>query len=582
MVVLGISGRAAHAAAAVVVDGSPIAAVGEAELTGRPDFGYRLTGGLPPRATGFGLERTQAAGRSVSLVALVDERRWLDTDPRDIRRTLPLVSLNGQRIVRVGAGHAAAALTAAAMPHGAGLIVIIDRMAADAGGIFRKQDGAVQYRAPIRGAGLLTRAACIVARALGVDEESAVETLAELGASDGLHVAESAQEFGGAFDRALRHDLEGDGGVRFDEAALRAVLERAAADSPGALTTANHPHREVQRRRRAIAAALVDREIEIVAAIASAAARNDPSAATAMGFGGSFFVSPRINTRLAETLADSLGRPTSASASPASHVSHVTFSPVPEPVGLALGAALAVSTQSAHAAAKAPLRHLGLGPSFGEDEIKETLENCRIDYVYEPDQPRLTARASQLLARGKVVAWFHGALDFGPRSLGARSILCDPSNRYARHNINEYLLRRPLDAPLAVSMPAESAADVLDTPLTSPFMLLRGQVREDRAEPLRAALDTTRACAIHTIDRPDTRANARAGTAAAELHALLTAHAAATGVPGLIHCPLRALDTPTAATPRDAIGSLFTSAIDAIVISRFLVMKDYWLLRSAL
>jgi hypothetical protein len=551
MVVLGISGRAASAAAAVVVDGTPLAAAGEAELSGRPDYGYRLTGGLPPRATTFGLERAHAAGRSVSLVAMVDERRWTDAEPRDVRRTLPLVSLNGQRVVRVGAGHAAAALTAAAMPPGAGLIVILDGTSADAGAIFRKQsDGNVRADVPIRGAGHLVHAARLVARALGLPEDSAIEALAELGTGD-------PQEWGGAFDKALRHDHDlpgsgrsgGHGVVLLDESALRAVLDRAAADSPGALTTIDHPHREVQRRRRALATSFIERQTEIVIAISSAADSTTP-----LGFGGSFFVSPRLNTRLAAAL----GAPARS----------VTVSPVPESVGLALGAALAISST---APARPPLRGLGLGPAFGEDEIKETLENCRIDYVYEPDWPRLTTRASQLLARGKVVAWFHGALDFGPRSLGGRSILCDPSNRYARHNINEYLLRRPVDAPLAVSIPAELAKDALDAPLTSPFMLLRGQFREDHTEPFQAALDPTRACALHTVDRP----------LAPELHDLLTTHATATGVPGLIHCPLHTRGIPTAATPRDAIGSLFTSAIDAIVISRFLVMKDYWLLRTA-
>jgi hypothetical protein len=570
LVVLGISGRASSAAAAVAIDGTPLAAAGEAELSGRPDYGYRLSGGLPPRATAFGLDRASAAGRSVSLVAVVDERRWTDAEPRDARRTLPLVSLNGQRIVRVGAGHAAAALTAAAMPTGAGVIVIIDGATADAGAIFRKQaDGAVQYREPIRGAGHLVRAARVVARALGLAEEAAIETLAELGTSD-------AQEWGGAFDRALRHDALGDGGVLLDDAALRAMLDHAAADSPGPLTTVDHPHREVQRRRRALASGLVDRHIEIATAIARAAAHAEangavagaastvdasspvgaPSGASAIGFGGSFFVSPRVNTRL----AIALGAP----------IASVTFSPVPESVGLALGAALALSGSSPLSHPHVPLRQLGLGPAFSEDEIKQTLDNCRIDYVYEPDWQRLTARTSQLLARGKVVAWFHGALDFGPRALGGRSILCDPSNRYARHNINEYLLHRPLDSPLAVSMPAEGAAAALDTPIASPFMLLRGQFREDSVPHVQAAIDATRSCAVHTADR----------ALAPALHDLLTTHAAGTGVPGLIHCPLRRLDAPTAATPRDAVGSLFSSAIDAIVIARFLVMKDYWLLRT--
>jgi hypothetical protein len=425
-------------------------------------------------------------------------------------------------------------------------VIVLDGTSADAGAIFRTQpDGGVRFDVPIRGAGHLIHAARIVARALGLAGGAAIEALAELaGASD-------PQEWGGAFDKVLRPDANGHGAVALDEPGLRAVLDRAAAESPGALTTIDHPHREVQRRRRAIAAGLVERQLQIVAQIASTAAPGR----TAIGFGGSFFVSPRVNTRL----ATALGAPGRV----------VTFSPVPEPVGLALGAALAIRSTS-HPAAP-PLRSLAFGPAFGEDEIKETLENCRIDYVYEPDWPRLTTRASQLLGRGKVIAWFHGPLDFGPRSLGGRSILCDPSNRYARHNINEYLLRRPLDAPLAVSLPIESANESLDAPVASPFMLLRARFREDRAESFQAALDPTRACAVHTVDR----------AIAPELHDLLTTHAAATGVPGLIHCPLHTNGAPTAATPRDAIGSLFTSAIDAIVISRFLVMKDYWLLRTA-
>jgi carbamoyltransferase len=557
MVVLGISGRASDAAAAVAVDGAPLAAAAEAELSGRPDYGYRLSGGLPLRAASFVLERAQAAGRSVSLVALVDERRWIDAEPRDVRRTLPVVSLNGQRMVRVGAGHAAAALAAAAMPPGPGTILVIDGASADAGAIFRKHDsGHIAVDTPIRGAGQLVHAARLVARALGLAEDSAIEALAELGNVD-------AQEWGGAFDKALRPDANGYGGILLDESALRAAIDRAGADSPGALTTIDHPHREVQRRRRALAAALVDRQIELVQGLASAAtsgAGDTAGAGTPIGFAGSFFVSPRINTRLAASLNAAAVGSTGRS---------VTVSPVPESVGLALGAALAIWSGSP--AVRPQLRSLGLGPAFGEDAIKETLENCRIDYVYEPDWPRLTGRASQLLGRGKVVAWFHGALDFGPRSLGGRSILCDPSNRYARHNINEYLLHRPVDAPLAVSIPTESAADSLDTPLASPFMLLRGQFREDHAASFQAALDASRACAIHTVDR----------TLAPELHDLLTTHAANTGVPGLIHVPLQTHTTPTAATPRDAIGSLFTSAIDAIVISRFLVMKDYWLLRTA-
>ncbi len=563
MVVLGISGRASHAAAAVAVDGAPLAAVGEAELSGRPDAGYRLTGGLPVRAAAFGLERARAAGREVSLVAIVDERRWADAKPRDAGRDLAAMgssALNGQRGVRVSAAHAAGALTAAAMPRGAGIIIVLDGAAPDAGAIFSTRDDAtLQYVAPIRGAGHLARAAHIVARAVGLSKEDtapidAIDTLAELGASEAPEWVEAVRE-------ALRRDV--DGGIAFDASALSRAIDQASTHSPGPLTAVDHPHRDVQRRRRALAASLIDRIITIVGDIARAAAAGAGGAQ--IGFGGSLFISPRVNTRLAASLADL--------------TANVTFSPVPEPVGLALGAALAISGSGGvgfgGSTLLTPLARLGFGPAYAEDEIKETLENCRIDYVYEPHWPRLLGRVSQMLTRGKVVAWFQGAMDFGPRSLGGRSILCDPSNRYARHNINEYLLHRPLDAPLALSIPQDAAGDCLEAgaPRVSPFMLLRGQFRDDRTDQFHAALDASRACAIHTVD---------ARTNTPELHDLLTFHRDHTGVAGLIHRPLSSLDLPIAATPRAAIQTMFSSAIDVMVIARFLLMKDYWLLRSEL
>ena len=99
---------------------------------------------------------------------------------------------------------------------------------------------------------------------------------------------------------------------------------------------------------------------------------------------------------------------------------------MPEPVGRALAAAGATGLNGASP--------LAIGPSYSEEEIKRTLDNCRLDYVYEPDWPRLLARASRMLAQGKIVGWFQGPMAFGPRALGSRSILADPANRYARQN----------------------------------------------------------------------------------------------------------------------------------------------------
>jgi carbamoyltransferase len=253
-----------------------------------------------------------------------------------------------------------------------------------------------------------------------------------------------------------------------------------------------------------------------------------------------------------------------ATAAAAAGRGSLMFAAVPEPSGRALGAALD------GAATPTGFGGLALGPEFSEPEIKLALENCRLDYLYEPDWPRLLTRISKMLARGTVVAWFQGPTGFGPRSIGTRSILCDPSNRYARENINRFLRHGSVDDPLPVAMTQPAADAALDGFFGTPFLAVDGRVKPQYRDKLRAAIDSRGAAPVHV---------ATEGQASA-LVELLELHRQRTGVPGLIDVPLAGANEPCACTPRDAIRTTFSSAIDAIVIGRFLLMKDYWLLRS--
>jgi carbamoyltransferase len=190
--------------------------------------------------------------------------------------------------------------------------------------------------------------------------------------------------------------------------------------------------------------------------------------------------------------------------------------------------------------------------------------------VYEPDWWRLEARLSRMLSRGKLVAWFQGAMDFGPRSLGGRSILADPSNRYARENINRYLRHRPDDQPPPLVMLSGRTGECLVDRLASPLGPASARVKDDWRLRLQAGVDAAGACRVHTVD-----------AGASRLAGLLAVHESLSGVPALAHVDLRGLDEPTACSPRDAIRTTFSSPVDALVIERFLLMKDYWLLRSA-
>jgi carbamoyltransferase len=246
-------------------------------------------------------------------------------------------------------------------------------------------------------------------------------------------------------------------------------------------------------------------------------------------------------------------------------VGAVRIAPVPGAFGLALGAALAGSSDRPGTLPSG----LAIGPAFSEPDVKEVLDGCRLDYVYEPDWPRIHSRISKMLTRGKLVAWFQGAMDFGPRSLGGRSILCDPSSRYARENVNRYLRHCPDDPAPALVMLAPRTAECLADRVSSPFAPVLATVKDDWRLKLQAGLDAAGVCRVQTVE-----------PGSSPLAELLALHETTSGVPALLQVDLRGIGEPTACSPRDAIRTTFSSPVDVLVIERFLLMKDFWLLRS--
>jgi carbamoyltransferase len=333
--------------------------------------------------------------------------------------------------------------------------------------------------------------------------------------------------------------------IAVDAPRLVRAIDAARQGIPGALDYAGSAHLAVQQRRQQLAAAVIDALFVALASLFEAERRRAGSRTVVAA--GTLFSQTTLNS----SLRDALG-------------GNIVFSAVPEPAGRAIGAALAPFK-----ARSAPVT-LALGPAYTETDLKNTLENCRLDYVYEPDWSRLLTRVTGMLARGRVVAWYQGATDFGPRSSGGRSILCDPSNRYTRDNVNGYLLKRALDHPLPLALTPEAAAECLEPACAAPFTLQEARVRNNFADKLKGVLDASRVCPIHIVQRSH----------APELVDLLEAYRLRTQVPGLVHLTLASGGGPLAGTPRAAVRTMFSSAIDVLVMGRFLVMKDYWLLRS--
>jgi len=366
-----------------------------------------------------------------------------------------------------------------------------------------------------------------------------------LGGEDHNHLAVLDRYYGSpdpSIDNALSACVQANGAsVRVDIDAVERLLAETQRRCPARLDDREAVHVNVHRTRAVVATSTLD----LIADVLARATVQLSSGADFIGFAGSAFDSPSLVAQIE------------------SRVQRAMFSPAVERSSAALGAALLPHETVS------PLRELSLGPSFTDQEIKTCLENCHLDYVYEPDWNKLYARVSALLTSGALVGWFQGKLEFGSRSLGTRTILCDPSNQYARENVNVFLLRREAGAPIPVSI-SLGEQPIAPEMSAARFRYVNADMLPVPREKLTAAVDRQGRCLAHIADE----------RATPELFRLLAVHRARTGVPGLINVPLGTPHGGLAATPRAAIREAFGSAVDVLVLGRFLASKDYWLLRS--
>jgi carbamoyltransferase len=533
MNVLGITGRDRNAAAALAVQGRIVAATTEDTFARVPGVGYDLTGGFPQAAVDACLA---AAGLDVAdideVVVVEDGDGHAQRDPA--RGSFDPIRASGiaAPVRAIPPADADAAHAAMSDPGSKAVLVFGDAPPVLA--TFHRNDNRLGSRVDIAGADRLVGAARELAALLGLRSDDPFAALDRL--SIGAE-AEFRDEFGGAFQWDPRT------GVTIRTSEILGAARRVSGDHASALADTKSLNVRVQHTRRAVAATFSS---ELATLVAEAVESVSVSvAAGTVGVGGAVFGNARFNTELRRLVGPAL-----------------SWSAVPEAVGRALGAAGGTPVGSTTG--------LALGPAFSEEDIKRTLDNCRLDYVYEPDWPRLLARVSRMLAQGKIVAWFQGAMAFGPRALGTRSILGDPSNRYARQNLNEYLRGLPLDEPLPVVIAPSLANRCFAEEFSPGLGVLDAEVRSEWHPSLVAALDWRQAIRVHGVSvHPSSR-----------LGDLLEVHYANTGTPGLIEANLAGPGEPVAGTPRDAVRTVFSSAIDALVIGRFLLMKDHWLLRS--
>src|SRR5690349_13980430 len=178
---------------------------------------------------------------------------------------------------------------------------------------------------------------------------------------------------------------------------------------------------------------------------------------------------------------------------------HVFVQPAAGNAGTALGAAFHAWHIFYGQDRRIPFDTLCLGPEYPAEEIKRVLENCKLRFQFLLTENEVIERAIQCLSDGKIVAWMHGRMEFGPRALGNRSILASPLNPYSSENLNAYIKHRESFRKFAASVPAEIAGEFFEVGENARFLATVGRVKSKHKKTFEAALLGTELIRVQTV-----------------------------------------------------------------------------------
>ncbi len=252
-----------------------------------------------------------------------------------------------------------------------------------------------------------------------------------------------------------------------------------------------------------------------------------------------------------------------AAAERAAGFERVFVQPAAGNEGTALGAAFLIWHRQAGHSRLAPTKHLYWGPAYSNQEIKQVLDNCKVHYRWHDGEEHKLDETVRLLAGGKIVAWFQGHAEFGPRALGDRSLLASPWAPYVKENLNEFVKHRESFRPFAVAVPAESAAQFFDGTPAARFMATLATAKPAACEFLDGFLLPGNQIRLHVVEE----------SANPAFHHLLQRFGEQAPAPFLVNTSFNLFGEPLVITPRDALRSYFCSGIDALAIGNFTLVK---------
>ena len=237
----------------------------------------------------------------------------------------------------------------------------------------------------------------------------------------------------------------------------------------------------------------------------------------------------------------------------------VWVQPASNDAGTSLGAALWAWNQDLQRERTWTMGDVYLGPGFDEADLKEALEDGELHYKREDDET-LFPRVAKRIAEGAIVGWYQGRMEFGPRALGNRSIVCDSRNPNMKDILNSRIKHREPFRPFAPSVLAEKTGEWFTQDHPSPYMAMAYEVRPEKRSVVPAITHEDGTGRLQTVERS---ANER-------YYELIAAVDKETGVPVVLNTSLNE-NEPICCTPREAVECFKRTRMDVLVLGNFVV-----------
>ncbi len=240
-------------------------------------------------------------------------------------------------------------------------------------------------------------------------------------------------------------------------------------------------------------------------------------------------------------------------------VDQIFIQPAAHDAGVAIGSAMVVSQESPDWK-PFTMKHAYWGPAYSDAQIEGFLKESGLQFTKCDD---IASTVADLLANGKIVGWFQGRMELGPRALGARSILAHPALPGMKDRVNQQVKHRETWRPFAPSILHEAGSDYVENYHESPFMLITASVKQSKAKDLLEATHVDGTVRLQSVTKETHPV----------YHQLLEAFRDKTGIPAILNTSFNDQGEPLVASPKDAVRTYYSTGLDALALGSYLLEK---------